>query len=143
MEKLGIASAIAYDAAVEILTLRGHNTGMLSCRRPLAAVGLFALAMGCGIADRFTGEKEARQIRATGVPAPATVVQIWDTGVTVNNDPVVGFLLEVKPENQASFQAKTKQLVSRLAVPRVQPGAHLRVFYDPKDTARVAIDRIE
>lgn len=115
---------------------------MLSCRRALVVACLFTLAMGCGIADRFTGENVARQIRASGVPAEATVVQIWDTGVTVNNDPVVGFLLEVKPENQATFQAKTKALVSRLAVPRVQPGARLRVFYDPKDTTRVAIDSI-
>jgi hypothetical protein len=99
-------------------------------------------AVGCGIADRFTGEKDAKQIRAIGVPAEATIVQIWDTGVTVNNDPVVGFLLEVHPESRAAFQAKTKALVSRLAVPRVQPGARLRVFFDPKDTTRVAVDRI-
>jgi hypothetical protein len=99
-------------------------------------------AVGCGIADRLTGEKAARQIRAVGVPAEATVVQIWDTGVTVNNDPVVGFLLDVHPEQQAAFQARTKALVSRLAVPRVQPGARLRVFFDPKDTTRVAVDRI-
>jgi hypothetical protein len=137
--------AIVYDAAAGILTRGAHNTGMLSYRAGwgFAVVCLFATAMGCGIADRFTGEKEARQIRAVGVPADATVVQIWDTGVTVNNDPVVGFLLEVKPENQATFQAKTKALVSRLAVPRVQPGARLRVFYDPKDTSRVAVDRIQ
>jgi hypothetical protein len=99
-------------------------------------------ASACAIADRFTGEKEARQIRAIGVPAEATIVQIWDTGVTVNNDPVVGFLLDVHPDSQAVFQAKTKALVSRLAVPRVQPGARLRVFFDPKDTTRVAVDRI-
>jgi hypothetical protein len=101
-----------------------------------------AVLAGCAIADRFTGEKEAKQIRAVGVPAEATIVQIWDTGVTVNNDPVVGFLLEVHPDSQAAFQAKTKALVSRLAVPRVQPGARLRVFFDPKDTTRVAVDRI-
>ena len=41
------------------------------------------------------------------------------------------------------YPAKTKALVSRLAVPRVQPGARLRVYYDPKDTTRVAVDRIE
>jgi hypothetical protein len=105
-------------------------------------IALAASAMGCGIADHFTGEKEARQIRASGVPADATVVQIWDTGVTVNENPVVGFLLDVRPEGQAAFQAKTKALVSRLAVPRIQPGARLRVFFDPKDTTRVAIDRI-
>jgi hypothetical protein len=107
------------------------------------AAVLALVAAGCGgIIDHYTGEKEAKQIRATGVPADATIVQIWDTGVTVNNDPVVGFLLDVHPDSQAAFQAKTKALVSRLAVPRVQPGAKLKVFFDPKDTTRVAIDRI-
>lgn len=104
---------------------------------------LSALASGCGgLIDHYTGEKDNKQIRATGVPADATIVQIWDTGVTVNNDPVVGFLLDVHPDSQAAFQARTKALVSRLAVPRVQPGAKLKVFFDPKDTTRVAIDRI-
>jgi hypothetical protein len=106
-----------------------------------AALVAFALP-GCAIRDRMTGETEARRIRAVGIAAPATVVQIWDTGVTVNDDPVVGFLLDVKPEGQAPFQAKTKALVSRLAVPRVQPGAQLKVMYDPKDTTRVALDPV-
>lgn len=107
----------------------------------LAAVA--ASVSACGIADRFTGEREAKKIRAIGVPAEATIVKIWDTGVTVNQNPVVGFLLDVHPDGQAAFQAKTKALVSRLAVPRVQPGARLRVFFDPKDTTRVAIDRVQ
>src|SRR5689334_10808821 len=111
------------------------------------ACGLLTLTLAagiaaCGIADHFTGEGDNKQVRASGVPADATVLQIWDTGVTLNNDPVVGFLLDVHPAGQTAFQAKTKQVVSRLAVPRVQPGATLRVFYDPKDTTRVAIDRI-
>ena len=109
---------------------------LLACALPVVAL------TGCAIRDHFTGESEARKIREVGVAAPATVVQIWDTGVTVNNDPVVGFLLDVKPEGQAPFQAKTKALVSRLAVPRVQPGAQLKVMYDPKDTTRVALDPV-
>jgi hypothetical protein len=114
------------------------NTPLLLLTAALVAVSL----TGCAIRDRMTGEAEARQIRAVGIAAPATVVQIWDTGVTVNDDPVVGFLLDVKPEGQAPFQAKTKALVSRLAVPRVQPGAQLKVIYDPKDTTRVALDPV-
>jgi hypothetical protein len=94
---------------------------------------------GCSIADHFTGENESKQVRAVGVPAEATVVQIWDTGVTVNEDPVVGFLLEVHPDGAAPFQAKTKARISRLAIPRVQPGSRLRVLYDPKDESRVAL----
>ncbi len=97
------------------------------------------MTAGCSIADHFTGENESKQVRAVGVPAEATVVQIWDTGVTVNEDPVVGFLLEVHPDGAAPFQAKTKARISRLAIPRVQPGARLRVLYDPKDESRVAL----
>jgi hypothetical protein len=114
----------------------------MSLRLPLMLVCAMLVLPGCAIRDRMTGETEARRIRAVGVSAPATVVQIWDTGVTVNDDPVVGFLLDVKPEGQAPFQAKTKALVSRLAVPRVQPGAQLKVMYDPKDTTRVALDPV-
>ena len=119
----------------------------LARMRGAVAIGMLVAAAAsmsaCSIADHFTGEGEAKKIRAIGVPAEATIVQIWDTGVTVNHDPVVGFLLDVHPDGQAAFQAKTKALVSRLAVPRVQPGARLRVFYDPKDTTRVAVDRIQ
>jgi hypothetical protein len=107
-----------------------------------AALCLAFLMSGCGLKDRFTGENTARKIRAVGVPADATVVRIWDTGVTVNDDPVVAFLLEVKPTDRPAFQAETKALVSRLAVPRVQPGAQLKVMYDPNDTTRVALDPI-
>ena len=112
-------------------------------RWPLAAAALAVLR-----ADRMRHPRShdrrdrGAQDSAVGVAAPATVVQIWDTGVTVNDDPVVGFLLDVKPEGQAPFQAKTKALVSRLAVPRVQPGAQLKVMYDPKDTTRVALDPV-
>lgn len=109
----------------------------------LALLGLaVAAGGGCAIKDHFTGEGEAKKIRAVGVPAMATVVRIWDTGVTVNNDPVVGFVLDVKPADQPSFQAEARALVSRLAVPRVQPGARLGVMFDPKDTRRVALDPI-
>jgi hypothetical protein len=108
------------------------------------ALALVALAISaCAIRDRFTGEAAAREIRAVGIAADATVVQIWDTGVTVNNDPVVGFVLDVTPsDGRPPFQAKTRALVSRLDVPRVQPGAHLRVMFDPRDTTRVAMDPI-
>jgi hypothetical protein len=111
-----------------------------ACTAMVLGVALYT--MGCMLADHFTGEGEAKQVRAVGVPAEATVVQIWDTGVTVNKDPVVGFLLEVHPENEAPFQAKTKARVSRLAIPRVQPGARLHVMFDPKDTSRVALDPV-
>lgn len=116
-----------------------HGRAALLC----LATSVALVLSGCAIRDRFTGEATAREIRAVGQPGEATVVQIWDTGVTVNDDPVVGFLLDVKPaDGRPGFQAKTRALVSRLAVPRVQPGATLRVMFDPKDTSRVAIEPV-
>jgi hypothetical protein len=123
--------------------MAGHRMSIMNMRVAVAGVALAIVGLaGCGIKDRFTGEAEAKKIRAVGMPAEATVVRIWDTGVTVNNDPVVGFLLDVTPEGRPSFQAESKALVSRLAVPRVQPGARLKVTYDPNNTTRVAVDRI-
>lgn len=112
-----------------------------------ASVPLLFL-LGCsgmvnGIANRFTGEDVASQIRAIGSPAKATVVAIWETGTRVNSNPVVGFDLEVRAEGRPVWRVKTKSLVSILAIPRIQPGAVLDVFYDPTDPSRVAIARSE
>jgi hypothetical protein len=95
---------------------------------------------GCAIVDHMSGVSEARALQEKGLPAEATIVEIWDTGMTVNNDPVVGFLLEVRPPDQTSFRAKTKLRISRLDLPRVQPGLVVPVRYDPSDLRRVALD---
>jgi hypothetical protein len=86
------------------------------------------------------GVAQAEQLRGSGVPAEATVLQIWDTGMTVNNDPVVGFLLEVRPKDGNAYQAKTKLLVSRLSILQIQPGAVVPVRIDPANLARVSLD---
>lgn len=108
------------------------------------AVLLFSLGGCAGLTNqfvgRFTGENVSSQIRATGSPAKATVLHIWETGTRVNHSPVIGFELEVRAEGRPPWRAKTKALVSILAIPRIQPGMELDVFYDPADPSRVAID---
>ena len=100
------------------------------------------LAAGCsltGMVDRFTGEDVNREIREVGLPARATVLDIWETGVQVNDDPVVGFRLRIEAEGRSPWEAETRALVSVLDIPRIQPGAELPVLYDPADQSRVAI----
>lgn len=116
----------------------------LRFRSSVAATLQLLFVVGCsgiidGIAERFTGEDVASKIRSTGSPAKATVVAIWETGTRVNHNPVVGFDVEVHAEGRPAWRAKTKALVSILAIPRIQPGAVLDVFYDPADPSRVAI----
>jgi hypothetical protein len=66
-----------------------------------------------------------------GRRAPAVVVDVQDTGVTINDDPRVRVRLRVEPEGEAPFELERKLLVSRLGIPR--PGARVEVFYDPGD----------
>lgn len=107
------------------------------------AVGLIAaLAMsGCSsIVGKFSGRTEACAILAVGVPAPARIVRLVDTGTSINDDPVVEFILEVSPDDAPPFEASTRGLVSRLDIPAIQPGTIVRVKYDPDDPSRVALD---
>lgn len=76
-----------------------------------------------------------RAVRSEGLPAQAKILKIWDTGTTINENPLVGMLLEVHPPGGAVFQAETEQLISRLQIPVIQPGMELEVKYDPHTQA--------
>ncbi|MCJ7644655.1 MAG: DUF3592 domain-containing protein [Candidatus Aminicenantes bacterium] len=97
-------------------------------------------AGGCALADRMSGVSDARTLQETGEPAEATILKIWDTGMTVNDDPVVRFLLEVRPAGKPVYQAETKLRISRLDIPRFQPGAVMPVRIDPRNPKHVALD---
>jgi hypothetical protein len=97
-------------------------------------------AGGCALADRMSGVSDAKALQKTGEPAEATILKIWDTGMTVNDDPVVRFLLEVHPSGKPGYQAETKLRISRLAISRFQPGAMVPVRIDPHHPKHVALD---
>ena len=90
--------------------------------------------------DNYTGENINKPVRETGISASAKVLEIWDTGVRLNNNPVVGFLLLVTLEDGTSFKAETKNVVSIVHIPQVQPGAVLPVKVDPENQQLVALD---
>jgi hypothetical protein len=99
------------------------------------------LALACGTIDRMMGFSTACDLRASGIPAQAEVLSIWETGITINDDPVIGIRLWVLAENQAPFEASIpKALIGRLQVPQLQPGSHVPVIYDPNNPSRVGLD---
>jgi hypothetical protein len=106
---------------------------------------LFVLAVlvsnGCAIANSMSGVSEARAIQQVGEAASGTVVEVWDTGITVNDDPVIGLRLTVQRSGQPPYEAVIKKSrVSRVHVPQFQPGWQVPVRVDPRDPARVALD---
>jgi hypothetical protein len=116
---------------------------MIPCKAMLVVVLIAGcLSVGCisSMVDSYTGEDVAGDVRANGLPASGRVLKIWETGVRVNDNPVVGFLLEIHAEGIAPYEAETKALISILWIPRIQPGEILPVKYDPDDPSRVALD---
>src|SRR4029077_3936312 len=103
--------------------------------RLIATILTAALLCSCktGLIDRLTGENVANEIREIGSPAPARVLKIWDTGITLNGNPVVGLRLRVRASGIEPFEADTRALISRLDTSRIQPGSELAVKYDPSD----------
>lgn len=108
--------------------------------RTLLVVIVVALISSCAMIDHYTGEDTNKPVRDFGVSASAKVLEIWDTGVRLNNNPVVGFLLLVTLEDGTSYQAKTKNVISIIHIPQVQPGAVLTVKVDPENPQLVALD---
>lgn len=81
-------------------------------------------------------------IMKNGVDAEATILEIWDTGVTVNESPQIGMLVEVRRPGRAPYQTKTKTVVSRLQVQYYQPGMVLGVKVHPTKDNKIAITSI-
>jgi hypothetical protein len=109
----------------------------------LVAMSAFLLVSSCAMVDNYTGEGDNKPIRESGFPASAKVLEIWDTGVRLNDNPVVGFRLLVTLDDGSSYEAETKNVVSVVHIPQVQPGAILPVKVDPENHELVALDIYE
>ena len=77
---------------------------------------------------------EQSELVHAGSRASGVVIEVKDTGTTVNNQPRVRLRLRVQPEGEPPFEVERKLLVSRLAIPRA--GERVEVAYDPDDRDR-------
>jgi len=109
--------------------------------RPLSLVLALGLTLGCGMVDRWTGVKTACDLRPDGVPARAEILAIWDTGISVNGQPVIGMRVRVMPLDRAEFEAEIpKALIGRLQVPQFQPGKIVPVVFARGDASKIGLD---
>jgi len=110
-------------------------------RSSLLAVGVLAfLSIAMLVGSPILSGLIHRAVLANGRRATAQIVSISDTKTTINYDPVVHFVLDVHPADGPAFQAETDQLVSRLRIPQLQPGASVAVMYHPETHAVALLD---
>lgn len=91
----------------------------------------------------FKKKKERDQLVASGVPGQASIVQMGDTGVRINNQPRFSMVLDVHPGQGAMFQpfrTNHECTVPMMAMARVSPGITVPVKCDPQNPARLTID---
>jgi hypothetical protein len=79
------------------------------------------------------GKKEkAATLFETGAKGVGTVLQVQDTGMTINDNPRVKMTFRVEPlEGGAPFDVEKKTTVSRVEIPRT--GDRYPVWYDRND----------
>lgn len=105
---------------------------------PIMVIG-FALPLFF-VVRLLKGSAERSRILSKGVPAQATIMRIWETGMRVNHQPQVGFELQVHPPNAQPYVTQTTMVVSALAIPRIQPGTVVPCKFDPSDPSKVALN---
>jgi hypothetical protein len=88
--------------------------------------------------EQITSAKN-RSLLQTGEPATAVIVELHDTGVTVDDNPQVELVLDVLPAGRLPFRATARTLISRLQTSQVQPGMQVLVKFDPNDLGNVAL----
>lgn len=78
-----------------------------------------------------------------GLPATATVEGVWTVGSYMNMSPVVRIQARVtRDDGTPPYSVVFDEVVAQLHLARVQPGATLAVYVDPRIPADMAIDWI-
>ncbi|HEY8560450.1 MAG TPA: resistance to Congo red protein [Pyrinomonadaceae bacterium] len=99
---------------------------------------LFAGTFVFFIGSLIVGALSNRRILRSGQPGEATILDIADSGMRINDDPVIYFSLQIRSPHFPSFAARAQQTVSAIHLPSYQPGKILNVKFIP-GTDQVAI----
>lgn len=82
--------------------------------------------------DLSVGQSQAQTLMATGLVGQATILAVRDTGMTLNENPVVELDLQVtSPGSPAPYPVTHRQMINRLQVHQLQTGAAVQVRVDP------------
>lgn len=101
----------------------------------LVAVGLIFWGV------RWRGrEQEARRITATGHEGRATVTGLKQTGMWINNNPVVSMDLMVEVPGRPPYPVTLSETVPQILLARLTSGMPLTVKVDRADPTKVVVD---
>jgi hypothetical protein len=126
---IGVYAAINPQGVFEVIEQIGP--GNLALYMPIGIIVIIALIMIPAfmpmIQGTMKGSKDRKRLLQTGQKRLVNIVNVQDTGMTVNNNPYVKITVETTSGNTATFQ----MMVPRIQIPR--PGDKIEVLVDPAD----------
>ena len=75
--------------------------------------------------------KQIAEIVATGKQGTAVVLELSDTGVSINDDPRIKLRLEIHIPNYQPYQAQKTVTLPLIYLPQVQTGSTINILADP------------
>ncbi|MFN8401662.1 MAG: hypothetical protein U0X74_16745 [Anaerolineales bacterium] len=120
-----------------IITVISIACGCLITIVALAGTGFLIYKV---FGSTFKSMSTNRNVLQTGVSAPAVILSVQDTGVTMNENPQARIRLRVMPMGGEAFEAEVTQIIGRFQVAMVVPNGSAMVKYDPNDKTKVAIE---
>jgi hypothetical protein len=116
-------------AGMTYAVIRGGGAGFL-----IAAVVLWIVTLGMligGVAMRGRAARRSRII-STGLDGTATITGLTQTGMFINNNPVVEFQATIETPS-GTYPATFKSMVPLISLGQLQIGAKIAVKVDPND----------
>jgi len=106
---------------------------------PIVAITVAGLVVFFFFMRRIMGFNA--RLLARGIPGTARVLEVRDTGVTINRvNAVLEARLEVTVPGRAPYEARAEVMLGRMSWGALQPGMTVAVKVDPRNPAHVAID---
>jgi len=78
-------------------------------------------------------QRRAEKLLATGLRGWATVLELEDTGIFVNEQPQVRIKLEIHLDDQPPYVLEKKMVLPHTRLAQVQVGSQVQVVVDPTD----------
>jgi hypothetical protein len=136
---LGVRLAQFVDGFIPgFLTARNGEASTLTLISTYITFGMMFAAMGLIFGSSIVGGWLNSRLMKTGRAATARIINVSETGTTINDNPLLHFTLEVDTGDRSPFQAQTEKVIRYSKLAQFQPGATINVSYDP-DTLEIAI----
>jgi hypothetical protein len=83
---------------------------------------------------------QSEQLKLTGIPGRATILELTQTGMYINEQPQVKLKLRVEPQGQQPYELEKRITVPLVALGALSSGHPLNVYVDRADSSKIAID---